>query len=554
MPIKNLNMRLPSGGHIKMGELYGPVLKSQGGNPWRKGRTVDYFTITKLEREEEGIEPYHLKNYKHDIKLMDYVKANGGLVNKDGNLVGIPVHALYNDPDLIFNNFLVRRSGSKKACWGDGETATSVLDGQRKCPCARLEDGTDGACKYTGRLSIVISGNGADFYGMPFSGCHELRTAGKNSVECLVGSLAKISYATGGQIASMSLMLTIHPFQTQYSKEPKYHAALQEQFGRDFLIDEALRYRKEKAAQLEHMRQIERVISIGMKPFRDDEEEKAFAVEYLPGAPDEDEPAASEETWKEYRENQAAKAKAEEVTETEPAKEETDTPGILPLAVDEFKNLKQTGLREFVFENGDRIAAAPYEIAVEVFEKWGRIMGTERVPDDLWNSEHSRRYIEETSKAKEKAAAVEQETKTVPETKTEPTEPSKVEAQAGEKIPFGGKQKEITDIYKDALREDADTWWNTFASRGFIVPHAEIQTILKDPKSWNDPETWKAVLKRTNPDVDDPFICDITCKNQESRGAFARWHSTLAEVGAVKAGEMDTVQAEKFIRLNEIPF
>ena len=62
MPIKNLNMRLPSGGHIKMGELYGPVLKSQGGNPWRKGRTVDYFTITKLEREEEGIEPYHLKN------------------------------------------------------------------------------------------------------------------------------------------------------------------------------------------------------------------------------------------------------------------------------------------------------------------------------------------------------------------------------------------------------------------------------------------------------------------------------------------------------------
>ena len=228
---------------------------------------------------------------------------------------------------------------------------------------------------------------------------------------------------------------------------------------------------------------------------------------------------------------------------------------ILPLAVDEFKNLKQTGLREFVFENGDRIAAAPYHIAAELFDKWGRVMGTEQVPDDLLNSEHSKRYIKETGKPKEKTAAVEkQETETVPETKTEPTEAAKEEASPGEKIPFGGRQKEITDIYKDALKEDTDTWRNAFASKGLIVADAEIQTVLKDPKSWNDPEAWKAVLKRTNPEAEDLFICDITCKNQESRGAFTRWHSALAEVGAAKAGEMDTEQAKQFIRLNEIPF
>ena len=536
-----------SGGKIKIG-YQGEVTTSAKGNDFRLPKKIDHFLITKNERGEDG-------NYIIDEGFMNFLKSpnGGGIVNDAGNLVGIPIRLMYNDINRNFPHMLARFVSKKCACSGDGKKAFLEIDQKEiDCPCDKL---TKNECKFTGSLSVMIDGpsfHGHDLFGL----CHTFRTAGKASVDEIKRSLQLVLDLTmGQQLSFLPLMMIISPFWTSHGIS--YLVAIRPRVGIDELIKLTTETASKQTAFMIQMQKHEnKQGAIEYRPFGDADDQREFADEFHPGQVEQDTVVEAE------TEPAKEEAPPEEIVLEVPAESGTETEMILPLAVDEFKNLKQTGLREFVFENGDRIAAAPYHIAAELFDKWGRIMGTERCPDDLWNSEHSKRYIRETSKPKT-PADIPGKIEPIPETQTPTidisedlkpkTEPAKVEAPAGEKIPFGGKAETIKAIYKDCLIEDTNTWRTVFASMGLVVGDTEIQTVLKDPKSWNDLEAWKAVLKRTNPEAD-LFICDISCKNQESRGAFARWHSALADLEVEKAGDLDTIQAKTFIRLNEIPF
>ena len=123
-------------------------------------------------------------------------------------------------------------------------------------------------------------------------------------------------------------------------------------------------------------------------------------------------------------------------------------------------------------------------------------------------------------------------------------------------LPFGGRKKEIIDAYRDFIKTDRRTWQSAFEDHGLFIPEAEIDNIVKSPK-WNDFATWKALVSKYGPDVDDFNFIHYTLKNLETIGCSRLWNDALKKAGVAKAGELQTAeQADRFLRdiCNDVPF
>jgi len=200
--IKNLPNRLNEAGRIKIG-VKGQEITSKEGNVFRPPQKLDYFLLTTTERDETT------GDFVHDVKLMDELKGNGGLVNSAGNLVGIPIRLLYEDINLNFPTRYVSYVSGKLSCTGDGEFSTKRLDDFKKtysCPCERLGSEYTGKdkCKASGKLTVII--DNANLFGQ----CHVFRTTSINSVMGIMGGLNLIRTATKGHVAGIPLMLVLN--------------------------------------------------------------------------------------------------------------------------------------------------------------------------------------------------------------------------------------------------------------------------------------------------------------------------------------------------------
>ncbi len=201
--IKGLTLQLNEAGKIKIGRK-GGLITSTTGKEFRPPEKLDHFQITTTEKDANG-------DYIVDTNLEDNIKVAGtGIINENGDLIGIPIRLLYNDTELNFPTRLASYVAGKLSCTGDGETATKRFDDFTKtypCPCPRIEQGYDGKdkCKAMGTLSCVIDEAGL------FGQAHKFRTTSMNSIKGILGGLELIRTATNGRIAGLPLMLTINP-------------------------------------------------------------------------------------------------------------------------------------------------------------------------------------------------------------------------------------------------------------------------------------------------------------------------------------------------------
>lgn len=201
MQIKNLPRKLNEAGKIKIGKK-GAETTSSTGTVFRMPTRLDHFLITTTERDAAG-------DYVPDEALMNRIKDEKvGIINKNGDLIGIPIRLLYEDTELNFPTRYASYVKGKLSCYGDGVQSWSRLDdfkNSRPCPCPRLAaDYTgDDKCKPNGALTCVI--DAANLFGQ----VHIFRTTSINSVMGILGGIDLIKAATKGHIAGIPLMLVV---------------------------------------------------------------------------------------------------------------------------------------------------------------------------------------------------------------------------------------------------------------------------------------------------------------------------------------------------------
>jgi hypothetical protein len=198
--IKNLITSLPEMGKIKAGTKGEEVMSKQG-KKFRLPKKLNHFIITTTERDDAD-------NFILDTDLMEVLKESPeSIIDKDENIVGLPIRLLYNDIDLNFATQYACYVGGKCVCSGDGEVG-NTRDGRTiKCPCDKLEyvyEGKD-KCKANGKLLCII--DGATMMGA----CHVLRTTSINTVKSILGGLSFIQTAASGMLAFLPLHLILKP-------------------------------------------------------------------------------------------------------------------------------------------------------------------------------------------------------------------------------------------------------------------------------------------------------------------------------------------------------
>jgi len=203
--IKNLPIRLAQVGKIKIG-IKGEERTGKSGASYSLPNKVDYFIITKLEKEGQ--------NFKPDYNLMKRLDPQG----KPRKLkIALP----YDDIDLNFFTEYSLYAGKKRICFGDGVEATRIyLDKETKkeikreklsCPCNFLKEGK---CKPHGILSVILRDN------FQLGGVYQFRTTSYNSIQNILSGLMQIQQMTQGILAMVPLIMSLQP-QSVIDKEGK---------------------------------------------------------------------------------------------------------------------------------------------------------------------------------------------------------------------------------------------------------------------------------------------------------------------------------------------
>jgi len=274
MGIKNLQAALIETGKIKIG-IKGATITSAKGTEFRPPKKLDHFVLTTNERDAEG-------DFVPDVALMGRLKANGGVKDASGNLVGLPIRLLYSDPDLNFPTRYACFAGARCVCSGDGVEATTRDGQKRKCPCPKLDGDSDSGarCKPTGVLSCVI--DGSDLLG----GCHKFRTTSINTIKSILSSMHFIRQAAGGRLSFLPLRLIVQPRSTTTpagAPTTVYIVSVVFPGGIAGLQEIALRDARENAQFLLSMRSLEDEArgTVEAKPEGEDEE-RDVAEEFYP--------------------------------------------------------------------------------------------------------------------------------------------------------------------------------------------------------------------------------------------------------------------------------
>lgn len=203
--IKGIRPALAEGGKIKCGRL-GEERTSQGGKKFRMPQKLDFFLITKTNRDAKG-------DLEIDAALMQALAKSHA--SADGKLREIPIVLHSDEIDECFPSTYALYSGRKLACRGNGEVALrwKFKDKQRtdetfevKCTCEYLYAANGPVCKPHGTLHCSIVAPGQAVAGA----VHKWRTTSIISIQRMIGSLQQI-LATCGTLRGLPLVLRLEP-------------------------------------------------------------------------------------------------------------------------------------------------------------------------------------------------------------------------------------------------------------------------------------------------------------------------------------------------------
>lgn len=201
--IKGLAITPPVIGRISIGK----VVEKDGK---RLPQKDDQFTLTTQIQGRDGWVLHPI-----DKKLRSEMQ---------GKLRSIPIHLLFNQPDLNcrVQYSLFDRTSARPVCVGNGETCKRhTQNGMETLPCPSpqaCEFGAQGNCKPYGRLNVVVGDDD------PLSS-FMFRTTGFNSIRTLVARLHYFSALSGGRLACLPLALKLRGKSTRQSYgQPIYYA------------------------------------------------------------------------------------------------------------------------------------------------------------------------------------------------------------------------------------------------------------------------------------------------------------------------------------------
>lgn len=226
--LKGLALTPPVLGRITIGKI---VEK----NGKRLPEKDDQFTITSQVQSREG---WLLHPLNDELRQ-----------SKADKLRSIPVHLLFNEPELNFraDYTLFDRQSGRPLCVGNGETCKRLTqDGMQALPCPSPDAcalAKGGACKPYGRLNVIIGNEDA-------LGSFVFRTTGFNSIRTLAARLHYFQALSGNRLACLPLELRLRGKSTRQSHgTPIFYVDLTLRSGMD--MTEAL----QKANELELQRQ-----------------------------------------------------------------------------------------------------------------------------------------------------------------------------------------------------------------------------------------------------------------------------------------------------------
>lgn len=201
--IKGLAITPPVVGRISIGK----VVEKNGK---RLPEKDDQFTITSLVQNKEG---WVLHPLDKAIRAAT-----------DGKIRAIPIHLMFNDPDLNLRAeySLFDRDNGRPVCVGNGETCKRVTpEGMQSLPCptpSACEYGGKAGCKPYGRLNVLIAEQDDAF------GSFIFRTTGFNSIRTLAARLSYFKAVSGGLLSCLPLTMRIRgKSTTQSHRAPVYY-------------------------------------------------------------------------------------------------------------------------------------------------------------------------------------------------------------------------------------------------------------------------------------------------------------------------------------------
>lgn len=216
--LKGLAITPPVLGRISIGK----VIEKNGK---RLPEKDDQFTITSQVQGRDG---WLLHPLNEELRQ-----------GKDDKLRCIPVHLLFNEPELNFraDYTLFDRQTGRPTCVGNGETCKRVTpEGMQSLPCSSPDAcalAKGGACKPYGRLNVLIGDDDP-------LGSFVFRTTGFNSIRTLAARLHYFQAISGNRLACLPLELRLRGKSTRQSHgTPIFYADLTVRGGID--ISEALR-------------------------------------------------------------------------------------------------------------------------------------------------------------------------------------------------------------------------------------------------------------------------------------------------------------------------
>ena len=185
---KNFKTSVREVGKIKIGKRKAAKLTSFG-TTYRQPEKHDYFTITTMERDQNG-------DLKPDMELMDKL---GEKPTK------IKVVLCHDDPSENFYTNFAAYTHNKRLCHGDGENAETSEGESKTCNPGECKMFQDKKCKPTGILSVMLADS------PKIGGVYKFRTTSYNSIKNILRSIFLIQSQTGGILADIPLVMTVTP-------------------------------------------------------------------------------------------------------------------------------------------------------------------------------------------------------------------------------------------------------------------------------------------------------------------------------------------------------
>lgn len=186
--IQGMNLQLCERGHIKIGKK-GKVTNSEKGTSFRLPEKLDHFIVTTMNRTEDD-----------DLEIDENIMGMLGDRPRE-----IPVTLVYDKPDLNFLTWYAYYDSAQCQCRGNGEIAYTADGRVIQCDPETCRNAINRKCKPNGILSVILT----DAPGV--GGVYKFRTTGWNSIRNLMSSIEFIYGLTGGRLAGLPLVLTLHP-------------------------------------------------------------------------------------------------------------------------------------------------------------------------------------------------------------------------------------------------------------------------------------------------------------------------------------------------------